>query len=142
MFNPQPKDKDKPKPDNLIPVAQYRVNYLSKTKKKNKFNAKAQVYGDVRYDSTLEAKVAENLDWLLKAGELVEVKRQVKMPLHVNGVFITNYYVDFRTVDRHGQVNYIEAKGFETKDFLIKKRIFIALLPELDNGATYEIVKE
>jgi hypothetical protein len=140
-MNPRPKDKWKEKPDNLIPVASYRQNYLSKTKKKNKFNAKSQVYNDVRYDSQLEAKVAENLDWQLKAGELVEVKRQVKVPLHVNGVFITNYYVDFRTVDKHGQVNYVEAKGIETKDFLIKKRIFIALLPEIDNGATYEIIK-
>lgn len=140
-MNPRPKEKWKAKDENLIPVASYRVNFLSKVKKKNKFNAKAQVYGDVRYDSTLEAKVAENLDWQLKAGDLVEIKRQVKVPLHVNGVFITNYYVDFRTVDKHGHVNYVEAKGIETKDFLIKKRIFIALLPEIDNGATYEIIK-
>lgn len=140
-MNPQPKEKWNTKEDNLIPVQEYRVNFLSKTKEKNKYGAKRQTYNGQKYDSTFEARVAEDLDWQLKAGELVEVKRQVKMSLHVSGVFITNYYVDFRTVDRHGQVKYIEAKGIETKDFLIKKRIFIALLPELDNGAIYEMIK-
>jgi hypothetical protein len=140
-MNPQPKEKWKVKPVEVMPVASYRTNFLSKSGKKNKYGAKKQTYNGVKYDSTFESKVAEDLDWQLKAGELVEIKRQVKIAMHVNGVFITNYYVDFRTVDRHGQVTYVEAKGIETKDFLIKKRLFIALLPEIDNGAEYKMIK-
>lgn len=141
-MNPQPKEKWKPKPDNLIPVAQYRVNYLSKTKKKGKLTSKKQTYGGVKYDSTFEAKVAENIDWQLKSGELVEVQRQVKMPLIVNGVLVCSYYVDFKTKDKHGQVNYIEAKGFSTQLFILKKKLFLALLPILDPGATYILIQQ
>lgn len=140
-MNPRPKDKWKEKPENLIPVASYRQNYLSKTKKKNKLNNKSQTYGGEKFDSKLEARVAEDLDWRLKTGELVEIKRQVKVSLDVNGVHICNYYLDFKTTDKHGQVNYIEVKGFETRHFILKKKLFIALLPEIDNGATYEIIK-
>lgn len=140
-MNPQPKDKWKEKPDNIIPVSSYRENYLNKVKKKVKINNKRQEYNGNKYDSKLEARVAEELDWRLKSGELVEVKRQVKISIDVNGAHICNYYLDFRTVDKYGQVNYIEVKGFETMHWQLKKRLFIALLQELDPGATYEIIK-
>lgn len=141
-MNPRPKDKDKIVENSNMPVSEYRINYLSGWKKKNKYGAKKQSYNGNKYDSTFEAKVAEELDWRLKAGELIEVRRQVKCTLNVRTVFITNYYVDFRTVDKHGQVNYIEVKGFETAEWKLKKRLFIALLPVMDPGATYEIIKQ
>ena len=142
MIKSYPKDKDKLPPVEIIPASEYRQNYLSGWRTKNKYGAKKQTYNGIKYDSTFEAKVAEELDWRLKAGELVEVKRQVKCALHVGTVLITNYYVDFRTVDKNGQVNYIEAKGFETAEWKIKKRLFMALLPIMDPGATYEVVKQ
>jgi hypothetical protein len=141
MFNPRPKDKDKPQPENVLSAQEYRTTFLSKAKKKNKFGAKRQTYNGNKYDSTFEAKVAEELDWRLKVGELIEVKRQVKCSLNVHRVFICNYYVDFKTIDKYGQVNYIEAKGFETAEWKLKKRLFMALLPIMDPGATYEVIK-
>jgi hypothetical protein len=141
-MNPRPKDKWKEKPENLIPVQQYRTNYLSQTKKKGKLTSKKQTYNGNKYDSTFEAKVAEELDWQLKAGDLVAVQRQVKMPLIVNGVLVCTYYVDFKTVDKHGQVNYVEAKGFSTQLWILKKKLFCALLPILDPGATYQVIKQ
>lgn len=141
MFNPQPKDKDKPKPDNQMSVAEYRTNYLKGSGKKNKYKAKKQTYNGTKYDSTLEAKVAEDLDWQLKSGDLIEVKRQVKIPLTVNKVLICNYYCDFRVIDKHGQVKYVEAKGMELPIWQMKKKLFLALLPEIDNGAVFEMIK-
>lgn len=138
---PHPKDKDKPKELNPMPVAEYRQNYFNKTGKKNKYNAKKQTYNGNKYDSTLEAKVAEDLDWQLVSGELKEVKRQVKVPMLVNKVLICNYYCDFRVVDKYGQVKYIEVKGMELPLWQMKKKLFIALLSEIDNGATFEIIK-
>lgn len=135
------KDKDKPKESNPMPVAEYRQNYFNKTGKKNKYNAKKQTYNGNKYDSTLEAKVAEDLDFMLKAGELIEVKRQVKVPLSVNKKVVCNYYLDFVTIDKYGQKKYIEVKGFETEVWRLKWKIFIALLPEIDNGAVCEIIK-
>lgn len=139
-MNPQPKDKWKVA-DNVIPVAQYRDTYFSQSKKKGKIQSTKQNYNGNKYDSKFEAKVAEDLDWQLKSGELVEVKRQVKIPLVVNGVLVCNYILDFRTVDKYGQVNYIEVKGFATQLWILKKKLFIALLPLIDNGATYEVLK-
>lgn len=140
-MNPQPKDKWKEPPTDLIPVAKYRENYLSKVKKKTKLNNKTQTYNGSKYDSKLEARVAEELDWRMKVGELVEVKKQVKVSLDVNGVHICNYYLDFRTIDKHGQVNYVEVKGFETRHWKLIKKLFIALLPIIEPGATYEVIK-
>lgn len=141
-MNPRPKQRwiDEAKVS-TIPVAEYRENYLNKTKKKVKLNNKSQTYNGSKYDSKFEARVAEELDWKLSLGELVEVKKQVKVSLDVNGVHICNYYVDFRTVDKHGQVNYLEAKGFETRHWKLIKKLFIALLPTIDPGATYEVIK-
>jgi hypothetical protein len=140
-FTPYPKDKDKPKEPNTMSVSEYRVSYLKGTGKKNKYNAKKQTYNGNKYDSTLEAKVAEDLDWQLKSGDLIEVKRQVKIPLMVNKILICNYYMDFKVIDKHGQVKYIEVKGMELPLWQMKKKLFIALLPEIDNGAIYEIIK-
>lgn len=141
MFNPQPKEKDKPKPENLISVQEYRVNYLKNSGNRNKYNAKKQTYAGNKYDSTLEAKVAEDLDWQIKSGDLTEVKRQVKIPLMVNKVLICNYYIDFITTDKYGQRKYIEVKGLELPLWKMKWKLFLSLLPEIDNGAICEIIK-
>jgi hypothetical protein len=140
-MNPRPKDKWKEKPENVIPVSEYRVNYLKGSGKKNKYGAKKQVYNGKKYDSTLEAKVAEDLDWQLKAGDLVEVKTQVKIPLMVKGLLICNYYCDFRVVDKNGGVTYVEAKGMELPLWQLKKKLFLALLPEIEPGATFQMIK-
>lgn len=140
-FNPQPKDKDKPKQVSTITSTEYRQNYLKGSGKKNKYKAKKQTYNGEKYDSTLEAKVAEDLDWQLKSGDLIEVKRQVKIPLMVNKVLICNYYCDFRVVDKHGQVKYVEAKGMELPLWIMKKKLFLALLQEIEPGAIFEIIK-
>jgi hypothetical protein len=141
MFRPQPKDKDKPKPLEVIPVSEYRVKFLKGSGKKNKYKAKKQTYNGQKYDSTLEAKVAEDLDWQLLSGDLKEVKRQVKIPLMVNKVLICNYYCDFRVVDKHGGIRYVEAKGMELPLWIMKKKLFLALLPTIDPGATFEMIK-
>lgn len=142
-MNPQPKEKWKAqKESNVIPVATFRVNYLSGTKKKNKYNAKKQSFNGVKYDSTLEAKVAEDLEWQLKAGELVEVKRQVKIPIYVNGVLVCSYYIDFVTTDKHGSKKYIEVKGLETELWKLKWKLCQALSNQIDPGAEWVIIKK
>lgn len=141
MIKSYPKDKDKPKPDSFIPVSEYRVNFLSKSGKKNKYGACKIDFNGHRYDSKLEARVAEDLEFQRLSGLLIEVKQQVKIPLVVKGVLICTYYCDFRTVDKYGQVTYIEAKGLELPVWQIKKKLFLALLSEIDPGANFEMIK-
>jgi hypothetical protein len=59
----------------------------------------------------------------------------------VNKILICNYYCDFRVIDKHGAVRYIEAKGMELPLWQVKKKLFLALLPEIDPGATFEMIK-
>ena len=155
-FNPQPKpikEEKKKKFDFLkqklakkdeskvIPAATYRDTYLNGFRKKSKYKNVKQEYKGKKYDSKFEAKIAQDLDWQLESGELIKVERQVKIPLTVNGIFICNYYVDFKVTDKHGGVKYIEAKGLETDVFKIKKKLLLATLNEFDPGAEYLIVK-
>lgn len=130
-----------PKPDSLIPVSEYRANYLSKPGKKNKYGASKIDFNGHRYSSKLEASVAQDLEFQRVSGLLIDVQRQVKIPLVVSGVLICVYYCDFRTVDKNGQVTYIEAKGFETPAWKIKKKLFLALLDEIAPGANFQIIK-
>lgn len=140
-MNPRPKDKWKEKPKDLIPVNEYRVNYLSKAGKKNKYKASKIDFNGIRFDSKLEARVYEDLLFQLNTGHLKEILRQVKIPLMVNEVLICTYICDFKTVDKHGQVTYTEAKGMELPVWQIKKKLFLALLPEIDPGANFEMIK-
>ena len=135
------KDKDKPRENNPMPVGEYRVSYLKKAGKKSKYRSTKIDFNGIRFDSKFEAKVYEDLLFQLNLGLLIEIKRQVKIPLEVNGVLICNYICDFRVVDKYGQVKYVEAKGMVLPVYAIKKKLFLALLPSIDNGAIFEEIK-
>lgn len=107
----------------------------------NKFNAKSTRYNDQFFHSKGEAGYCAELDWRIKAGEIKSYTRQHKIELKVNGVHITNYYVDFRVIDKHGAVSYHEYKGMSTPDFLIKWRLFQALINEIDPGADLILIQ-
>jgi hypothetical protein len=51
----------------------YRVNYFSKTKRKNKYNAKKQEFGGRKYDSKFEARYAEDLAFVCHLIERVSI---------------------------------------------------------------------
>lgn len=110
-------------------------------KSNNKFNAKGTRYNDQFFHSKGEAGYAMKLDWRLKAGEIKSYERQVKIDLVVNGVHITNYFVDFKVIDKHGAVSYHEYKGLSTPDFQIKWKLFQALIGEIDPGAELVLIK-
>lgn len=120
------------------------MTYIKKYFKKkpgNKYQAKGRNYAGMWFDSTFELNVYQDLEWRLKAGEIKEIKRQVKIVLTVNGVHITNYFIDFIVTYNDGSREYIEAKGFETKDWQIKWRLLHALIDEIDKGATMTLLK-
>lgn len=116
------------------------MNYRQ-IKSSNKFKAKRQDYNGKWFHSRGEAAYAEELDWRIKAGEIKSWEGQVKIPLNVNGVHITNYYVDFKVITKHDSVEYHEYKGFETPEWRMKWALFTALLPEIDPGAELIVVK-
>ena len=119
----------------------YNEQKLKSFRSSSKLRNTSTEYNGLRYDSKLEAKVAQELDWKLKAGEIKEWRRQVKIPLKVNEVHITNYYIDFIYVDKDGQVVYLEVKGLEMPLWKVKWKLLIALINEIDQGAKLEVVK-
>ena len=93
----------------------------------NKYHAKSSVYNGNYYHSQFEAAYAQELDFRLKAHDIKSWRRQVKIPLQVNGRHITNYIMDFEVTHNDGSVELIECKGFETDVWIMKWRLLEAI---------------
>lgn len=96
----------------------------------SKFNNKSTVYKGIRYDSIKEAEYAKTLDLRILAGEVKEWTRQFKISLDLNGVHITNYFIDFRVTMADGSIEYHEVKGFETEVWRLKWLLSTAIYPD------------
>jgi hypothetical protein len=104
---------------------------------RNKFGNKLTEYKGVVYHSAREASYAQELDWLVRAGQLKSWVRQVSMPLVVGGTLIARYVIDFVEEDMAGNKVYTEVKGYWTPEAKLKAKLFKALYPEL----AYKVVK-
>lgn len=98
----------------------------------SKYSAKRTVYGDRRYDSKLEATVAAELDLELRAGTVAKVEPQKTFELRVEGRIVARHRVDFLVTMPDGSQKVVEAKGFATEVWRIKRELFIALFPWID----------
>jgi hypothetical protein len=119
----------------------YKSSYLSQIRTKKKYHNKTQVFGGRKYDSKLEAKYAEELEWRRKAGEIKEIIPQFKIDLKVNGIHICNYYVDFKIIMADGSVQFHEAKGYKTDVWILKWKLTQALLNEIEPGAELLLIQ-
>jgi hypothetical protein len=112
-----------------------------------KYNASKTTFNGRRYDSKLEARVAQELDLRKKAGEFVEVEPQFRIKLYVylpdgKRADLFTYVCDFKCTRSDGSFLLVEAKGVETDLFRVKKRILdLVWLPEHPEYE-YEIVKK
>lgn len=76
-----------PKAAGTISAQDYR-KLIAQPVTKNKFNAKKTELDNVVFDSAGEANRYANLALLQRAGKIANLKRQVKIPLVVNGTHI------------------------------------------------------
>lgn len=97
---------------------------------KNKYGNVRAEYNGSSYMSKKEANYAFELDLQVKAKEIKEWRKQVRVPLKINGVLICTYVVDFLITHNDDSEEYIEIKGFETKDWKLKYKMFKALFPD------------
>jgi hypothetical protein len=85
------------------------------------------------YDSKLEMRYAAKLEMLKQAivwkDRVTDIKRQVGIPLEVNGNLISTYRADFVVTYADGRVEIHETKGLETPEWKIKEKLFRALFP-------------
>jgi hypothetical protein len=118
-------------------LEQYK-NLRSGRRKRNKFGARKTMYKGVRYDSKMEAAYAAELDKQLKYGNILSVERQphfeiLKSGLTEWGMSYNNviYTPDFLVYYANGNRAAIEVKGKETRDYLVRKKLFYAAYPQI-----------
>jgi hypothetical protein len=107
--------------------------------RRNKFNAKPQVVDGVRFASKAEAKRDAELLLLQRAGEIIDIERQPKFDLFVNGRKVCRYVADWSywesdpTRDNRCLRRVVEdKKGTQTPAFKIKWALAKALHPEIE----------
>ena len=92
---------------------------------RNKYKNVKTIYNNQSFDSKLEAKYCQELDFKLKAGIIQGYERQVRFPLIVNNVLIGTYIADF-VVTYPDKVEIVDTKGFRTRDYIIKCKLMKA----------------
>ena len=105
--------------------------------KVSKYGSRKKEYNGFIYASAFEAKYAAELDWRKRAGDVKDWDKQVTFNLTVNKVLICKYIIDFVVTNIDDSKEYIETKGFETRDWKIKRKLFKALYP----GLKYKVIK-
>lgn len=97
----------------------------------SKYRAKKTVVDNITFDSIAESKYYEQLKWLLQAKQIKSFKLQPKFLLQdsfkKNGVTVRKieYKADFEVHNLDGSIEIVDVKGVETKDFIIKKKLFL-----------------
>jgi hypothetical protein len=93
-----------------------------------KYNAKKTVLDGVTYASKLEARRANELAMLERAGAIVGLQRQVPFDLNVNGHLICRYIADFcYTTAETGESVVEDVKGMLTPEFRLKAKLMEAI---------------
>ena len=91
-----------------------------------------------KYDSKKEKYRADLLKLLEKQGEISNLKEQVKFELIPSQYEVINnkkrcvekscsYIADFTYCDVHGNFIVEDAKGFKTKDYIIKRKLMLSV---------------
>lgn len=92
---------------------------------KHKFNAKKAERKGHKFHSRLEAKYADRLDWLVRAGDVVFYLQQV--PIHLPGG--VKYVADFLVFHASGDAEFVDVKGVDTPLSKAKRKIVEDLYP-------------
>lgn len=97
---------------------------------KSKYNAKRVEVDGIKFASIAEAKYYEQLKWLKHANQIKGFTLQPRFLLQEaykkNGKTVRKieYVADFEIHNLDGSIEIIDVKGHETKEFLLKKKMF------------------
>jgi hypothetical protein len=107
----------------------------------NKYNAASCIYNGHNYDSTREAQYAMELDWRIRAEEILKWERQVPIRIEVNGHHICTTKVDFLINHHDRSTELAEVKGFETPDYQLKAKLTEAVYLQEHPEYSYTVAK-
>lgn len=94
---------------------------------RSKYGNKETEIDGIKFDSAKEAKRYVELRYLLKAGEIKYLERQVEFELQVNGEKVASYYADF-VYERDGKMIVEDVKSRFTKGlpvYRLKKKLML-----------------
>jgi hypothetical protein len=91
----------------------------------NKYHNIPTYIDGVRFSSGKEARRWHELQLLERAGDISELRRQVRYHLNVNGVHICDYVADF-TYKENGFLEVEDSKGNRTREYIIKRNLMLA----------------
>lgn len=101
-------------------------------------NLKVEIDG-IKFDSKFEAEFYfGELQWLLAAGEITKIERQKAYLLQPafkyqsKTIRAIHYVADFVVTYKDGREEVIDTKGFQTKDYLLKKKLLLYRYPEIN----------
>lgn len=97
--------------------------------RKPKYRNKKTVVDGLTFDSAHEARVWQELRLLERAGQITDLKRQVRFPFEVNSVKIGTFVADF-TYMENGALVVVDAKSAPTAKlpvYVMKKKLMRAL---------------
>jgi hypothetical protein len=100
--------------------------------RKHKFGATRTVcHAGHSHPSKLEAKVCDSLTLLLKANKIKSLEQQKAYPFIICGGKLCNHVPDFTITHLDDSLEVVEAKGFATPEFKLKKKLFTILYPSI-----------
>ena len=102
--------------------------YNAYRKKGNPYNRKRVEKAGLSFDSKAESKLHDNLLLMEKAGEIQILKLQDRVHLAAG----IHTIIDFKVYDNaRGQEVWIECKGFQTPEWILKKKLWKVFGPGL-----------
>lgn len=102
----------------------------------SKYGNKRTEYNGYKYDSKFEARIAQELDLRMKAGEFLAIEPQHRIKLYVylpdgKKADLFTYICDFRCERPDGTYLLVEAKGHVTDTYRTKRKILdLVWLPD------------
>ena len=116
-----------------------QLRELAGAPKENKYHAKKTEVDGIRYDSKKEANRYQELLMLERAGQIKDLRRQVRYELQEGFIGISGklvrpiYYVadaDYYEGGKH-IVEDVKSPATKTKTYLIKRKLFRKLYPDV-----------
>ena len=83
------------------------------------------------HDSILESDHCNSLYAMLQSHQIADYKIQHEIRIVVNGKKICSHYVDFIVTHLDGHQEFHETKGFDTRDWQLKRKLAVALNPDI-----------
>lgn len=95
-------------------------------KPRSKYGAKKTEVDGIKFDSKREAARYSQLRLLERAGQIADLRLQVKYPLVVNNVKIGRFTADFVYVENGAEV-VEDCKGYRVRDYPLRKKLMLAI---------------